>query len=266
MFQIKFFEESSGETIFSRGNDRDRAPEKSPPVTIDGHPRFFSDCRSSGSPHIPTAHSNRGIASLVEHASIIGASDFFLPGHNDEHVFSSAKSPAVGLMEEKIGEGKMSNKGGGTSSFPILQPVTLSNEPQPKERAGKPTKKSLSYKSHVFGLGPKLSGAYRTKPKPSKGKDKSLKKGPNSKHPSAFITRGPSVDIQTDAEHQLELSLDGVAWFVVEVQDDDSSSYSALLCSSSVMFVLFELCVCWLFGAFRCWSLADSCCFILDIS
>ncbi|GAB4829964.1 hypothetical protein Ancab_019610 [Ancistrocladus abbreviatus] len=220
---------------------------------MDGHPDFFSSCRSLGSPRIPTTHSNRVIASSIEDASIRGASDSILPGRNDgnlcnlenlkqhhkeasvrpcsgqseaaptllrEHVFSLAKSPAVALMEEKIGEVKRSEKGGETSSSPALQPVTLTNEPKqdtmdesnsgptyshasvdldlnkgqdppPKDRAGKPAKKSLSCKGRACGLGPKLSGAYRSKPRPSKGKGKSLKKGANSNHPLLLTPEDP---------------------------------------------------------------------------
>ncbi|GAB4851770.1 hypothetical protein Ancab_031170, partial [Ancistrocladus abbreviatus] len=145
-----------------------------------------------------------------------------------EHVFSSAKSLVVGLTEEKIGKGKRSEKGGETSDSPALQPVTLINKPQqditdesnsgptyshasadlnpnrPKDRAGKPTKKSFSHKGRACGLGPKLSRAYR-----SKGKGKSLKKGPNSKRTSASITRGPSVDLQTSADAG-ELPVDSI--------------------------------------------------------
>ncbi|GAB4849571.1 hypothetical protein Ancab_004365, partial [Ancistrocladus abbreviatus] len=67
-------------------------------------------------------------------------------------------------------------------------------DPLPKDRAGKPMKKSLSHKGRACGLGPKLSGAYRSKPRPSKGKGKSFKKGSNSKCPSASNTRGPLMN------------------------------------------------------------------------
>ncbi|GAB4845170.1 hypothetical protein Ancab_038576 [Ancistrocladus abbreviatus] len=260
-FLIKIFEESLEETIFSRGKDRDRASEMLPPKIGDGHLNKFSGRGSSVVPCSLLGHTNKErFASPVEHVRIGKASDSKSSdcnvgslcnlehlvryhkkttdrlnfGQNEtarthirEHMFSLVKSPAVALMEEKIGDAKRSKKGGKISRTPDFQPVTLANgieldamdESQPgpiyheapidldhdrsqdilpKGKACKPMIKIYAIKRRPCGLGPKPFGANRTKPKAIKGK--ALMKGPNTKHPPALNTRGSNVEDQTSAD------------------------------------------------------------------
>ncbi|GAB4852827.1 hypothetical protein Ancab_017023, partial [Ancistrocladus abbreviatus] len=75
-YLVNIFEKSSGETIFSRGKDRDRALEKLLSGNGDGHLSIDSSCGSSIVPCSLSRQTNKGLlTSPAEHRSIIGVSD-----------------------------------------------------------------------------------------------------------------------------------------------------------------------------------------------
>ncbi|GAB4837113.1 hypothetical protein Ancab_002024 [Ancistrocladus abbreviatus] len=228
-YLVSIFEESSGETIFSRGKDWDRATENLLFGNGDGHLSKDSGYGSSIVPCSLSRQKNKGhCASLAEHRSIGGASDSKLldssdynhykqdnlrqckqnetnrpsPGKNGkarvpigEHVSSTANYPVRALMAEKTADLKRRKIGEKIGFKPDIQFVALVKEGAINDmEEGHPGPILQGPLCLGSRLEPKKPGAKCSKPRDSKSN--TMKKRPIKKYPATLDKRGTTNEAE----------------------------------------------------------------------